>query len=60
MTPPLIANPTQTVMKDGRKLMYFTNGGKLRFVLPTKLGHVELVDGVAEADIVAVIEAGRA
>jgi polyisoprenyl-teichoic acid--peptidoglycan teichoic acid transferase len=30
--PPIIANPTQTVMRGGRKLMYFTSGGKLRFV----------------------------
>ncbi len=32
MNPPLIAHPSQTVVKDGRKLMYFTNGGKLRYV----------------------------
>jgi polyisoprenyl-teichoic acid--peptidoglycan teichoic acid transferase len=30
--PPLIAHPSQTVDKGGRKLMYFTNGGKLRYV----------------------------
>jgi len=32
MNPPLIAHPSQTVIRDGRKLMYFTNGGKLRYV----------------------------
>ncbi|QDT52827.1 3-dehydroquinate synthase [Caulifigura coniformis] len=31
--------------------------GKLRFVLPTKLGHVELVEGIDEAEVLAVIEA---
>ena len=25
--------------------------GKLRFVLPTRLGHVELVGGIAEAEV---------
>jgi len=29
--------------------------GKLRFVLPTKLGHVELVDGIDESEVLAVI-----
>jgi 3-dehydroquinate synthase len=29
--------------------------GRLRFVLPTRLGHVELVDGVPEADVRAVL-----
>jgi LCP family protein required for cell wall assembly len=32
MSPPLVANPTQTVIKGGRRLEYFTSGGKLRFV----------------------------
>jgi len=31
--------------------------GQLRFVLPTRLGHVELVDGIAPADVTAVLEA---
>ncbi len=30
-------------------------GGRLRFVLPTRLGHVELVDGVSEEDVRAVL-----
>ncbi len=29
--------------------------GRLRFVLPTRLGHVELVDGVSEDDVRAVL-----
>ena len=33
-----------------------TVAGRLRFVLPTKLGHVELVDGVAEEAVRAVLE----
>jgi len=45
---------------DRMRLDKKSAGGKLRFVLPTKLGHVELVDGVGEADVVAVIEAERA
>jgi 3-dehydroquinate synthase len=31
--------------------------GKLRFILPTKLGHVELVDNVPEAEVLSVIAA---
>lgn len=31
--------------------------GKLRFILPTKLGEVELVDGIAEADVLAAMGA---
>ncbi len=33
-----------------------TQAGKLRFVLPTRLGHVELFSDVPEADVRAVIE----
>ena len=32
-----------------------TVGGKLRFVLPNRLGHVELVDGVPPAEVTAVL-----
>ena len=32
-----------------------TEHGRLRFVLPTRLGHVELVDGVASQDVCAVL-----
>lgn len=31
-------------------------GGKLRFVLPTRLGHVELVSGVSSTDVEAVLD----
>ena len=31
-------------------------GGRLRFVLPTQLGHVELVEGVPEADVRSVLQ----
>lgn len=34
--------------------------GKLRFILPTRLGHVELVDDVPSADVVAAWEAWQA
>ena len=33
-----------------------TEAGKLRFVLPTRMGHVELVDGVEEKLVRAVLE----
>jgi 3-dehydroquinate synthase len=32
--------------------------GKLRFVLPTRMGHVELVREVKTEDVVAAMEAG--
>jgi 3-dehydroquinate synthase len=33
-----------------------TERGKLRFVLPTRLGHVELVNDVAADDILAALD----
>ena len=30
--------------------------GELRFVLPTRIGHVELVGGVSDADVIAVLQ----
>jgi 3-dehydroquinate synthase len=33
-----------------------TTAGKLRFVLPTRMGHVELVDGVDEQAVLAALE----
>ncbi|MBS0265529.1 MAG: 3-dehydroquinate synthase [Planctomycetes bacterium] len=30
--------------------------GRLRFVLPSRLGHVELVEGIAETDVTAVLD----
>jgi len=32
-------------------------GGRLRFVLPDRIGHVELVDDVQEEDVLAALEA---
>lgn len=31
-------------------------GGRMRFILPTRLGQVELFDNVAEADVIAVLQ----
>jgi 3-dehydroquinate synthase len=33
-----------------------TVAGRLRFVLPTRLGHVELVDNVPEIEVRAVLD----
>jgi 3-dehydroquinate synthase len=41
---------------DSMRLDKKTVGGHLRFVLPTRLGHVELVDEVAEDDVCAVLD----
>lgn len=41
---------------DRMRLDKKTIGGRLRFVLPTRLGHVELVENVAENDVRAVLE----
>jgi 3-dehydroquinate synthase len=35
-----------------------TEHGRLRFVLPSRLGHVELVDGVDRADVLAALAVG--
>lgn len=48
-TPDLDAQDILRVMARDKKVEH----GKLRFVLPTKLGHVELVDSVDPADVVA-------
>jgi 3-dehydroquinate synthase len=32
-----------------------TVGGRLRFVLPTRIGHVELVDGIDPAAVRAIV-----
>lgn len=45
---------------DRMKLDKKAAGGRMRFILPTRIGHVELVDNVPEADVRAVLEsAGR-
>lgn len=31
--------------------------GSLRFIMPTRLGHVELFDGIPEADVAAILQA---
>ena len=41
------------------QLMYHdkkVSGGELRFVLPTRLGHVELVGGVSDEDVITVLK----
>lgn len=43
------------VMARDKKTLH----GRLRFVLPTRLGHVELVDGVDPALVTAVLERNR-
>jgi len=41
---------------DCMRLDKKTIGGKLRFVLPSRLGQVELVDGVPEADVLRALD----
>ena len=41
---------------DRMRLDKKTTAGRLRFVLPTRLGHVELVDNVPEHSVIAVLE----
>ena len=41
--------PTTDEIIDRMMLDKKTTGGRLRFVLPTRMGHVELVDEVDEA-----------
>ena len=50
-TPPLDADEVLAVMARDKKAA----AGKLRFVLPTRLGHVELVGGIAEAEVRAAL-----
>jgi 3-dehydroquinate synthase len=47
--------PGVAALLDAMRLDKKTVAGKLRFILPTKLGHVDLVP-VAEADVMAVLE----
>jgi 3-dehydroquinate synthase len=51
-TPKLSTDEVLAVMARDKKAA----SGKLRFVLPTRLGHVELVEGIAEADVRAALE----
>jgi 3-dehydroquinate synthase len=48
---PWSAEELLTTMRSDKKAL----AGKLRFVLPRRLGQVELVDGVPEADVRAVL-----
>ncbi len=54
--------PTSLPNVDHRQLltaMYRdkkTEKGRLRFVLPSRMGHVEVVDGVSESDVLAVLD----
>ncbi len=54
--------PTQTPQLDAAEVLAVmardkkAAGGKLRFVLPTRMGHVELVGGVPEEDVRAVLK----
>jgi 3-dehydroquinate synthase len=60
--PTRLSDPTKLTtpdLLDRMRLDKKSAGGRLRFVLPTRLGHVELVEGVSDADVEAVIEAGR-
>jgi 3-dehydroquinate synthase len=43
---------------DRMKLDKKAAGGRMRLILPTRIGHVELVDHVSEADVRAVLDAG--
>ena len=53
---------TQSPEADGEELIRLMHrdkkvaAGRLRFVLPDRLGHVELVDDVRDADILAALE----
>jgi 3-dehydroquinate synthase len=40
---------------DRMRLDKKTSGGSLRFVLPTRIGHVELVEGIAQRDVRGVL-----
>ena len=52
--PKLDENEVLAVMRRDKK----ATAGRLRFILPTKLGHVELVDGVAAEDALAGLVEG--
>ncbi|HEY2250995.1 MAG TPA: 3-dehydroquinate synthase [Planctomycetaceae bacterium] len=45
---------------DRMRLDKKTVGGRLRFVLPTKLGHVELLDDVSEVAVREVLDSSKA
>ena len=53
--------PTEVPQIDPGELIHLMRrdkkavGGHLRFVLPTRLGHVELVDGIKSDDVRSVL-----
>jgi 3-dehydroquinate synthase len=51
-TPHLESREVLAVMARDKKAA----GGKLRFILPTRMGHVELVGGIPELDVRAALE----
>jgi 3-dehydroquinate synthase len=56
--PPNVKLPVADIL-DRMRLDKKTVGGKLRFVLPTRLGHVEVIKDVPEADVLAVLESAE-
>jgi 3-dehydroquinate synthase len=52
---PATARPSADDILDRMRLDKKTQAGKLRFVLPTRLGHVELFSDVPAADVRAVL-----
>ena len=55
LTVPPAARTTVESLLDVMSRDKKTVGGRLRFVLPSRIGHVELVDGVPTADVRAVL-----
>ena len=52
--PPLAADALVAAMSHDKKVEH----GQLRFVLPSRMGHVELVGGVKESDVRAALAGG--
>ena len=55
VTPPAACDHPADDVLARMRLDKKNRDGRLRFVLPTRLGHVELVDGVSEDDVRAVL-----
>lgn len=54
---PTDVNPDSYEIMDRMRLDKKAAANRLRFVLPTRIGHVELVDEVPETEVTAVLEA---
>ena len=55
----LLVEPLEADGEELLRLMYRDKkvaSGKLRFILPDRIGHVELVGDIAEADVLASLE----